>query len=101
MSAVRCDAPDFSRCPAPPERWRFVGDDDRCDSWGGFRAQAERDLGVDEWTPDVDPRAEVLFVRWRDGAPRCVRDAGTTCVVVVCALPSPAGATAAAAERGR
>lgn len=69
---IRCDAPDFSRCPEraklpahlrPPE----------CEFWDAFQAMANRELGVDDWTPDTDPRAEALYVRARETAPRCRR----------------------------
>lgn len=100
MSAVRCDAPDFSLCPAYRADWRW-GEVDRCGEMDGFRAQAMRDLGVAGWTPDVDDAAWELWERWYDAAPRCADDAPARCVVVACALPSPASATAAAAERGR
>lgn len=68
---MRCDAPEpVALCPAYRADWRW-GEVDRCDSWEGFRVQAMRDLGVTEWTPDVDPAAEVLFVRWLCAQPTC------------------------------
>lgn len=70
LAPVRCDAPDFSVCGDYRANWRW-GEVDRCDSWAGFQAQAMRDLGVTEWTPDVDPATEALYVRWLDAATTC------------------------------
>ena len=94
---IRCDAPDFSLCPGSRGRWYANAGPEFCDSWGGFLAQAMRDLGVDEWTPDVDPAAEEMHARWWESAALCAGDAPARCVVEACALPSPA----AAAERGQ
>jgi hypothetical protein len=83
-AVARCDAPDFSRCPSGRGDWRF-GDVDRCDVWAGFQAQAMRDLGVTEWTPDVDPATEVLYVRWRSEVPTCHGGWLDCCGVATCA----------------
>ena len=86
---IRCDGIDLARCPSDRRAWRF-GDEDRCDAWGGFQAQAMRDLGVTEWTENVDPAAEVLFVRWREAATWCAEAAAQACAANVCSRePAP------------
>jgi hypothetical protein len=89
---IRCDGIDLAHCPAYRANWR-LGDEDRCDPWGGFQEQAMRDLGVTEWTEDVDPAAKVLFVRWREAAAWCTEAVARACAADVCSrVPVEGGA---------